>query len=101
MAQDRAEHLNPALMRFDNDLSDLRKTDKSNLAGKAYDNFGMDDDGEATSGGGNGQEDEVALSSYAATQPVRPGNSRREGAGGRAINDTAVKVRGATITRKD
>ena len=45
MAQDRAEHLNPALMRFDNDLSDLRKTDKSNLAGKAYDNFGMDDDG--------------------------------------------------------
>ena len=106
LAIDQAEHMNPAAMRFSNDLSDLRKTDKSgtqrNLLGKVYDDFGVDDEGDATSGRFNQkEEDEINISSPAATQPVRHGYTRRDGAGGRAINDTAIKVRGAANTRKD
>ena len=61
LAQDQAEHLNPTHMRFDNDLSNLRKADhrntQRNVLGKDYNDFGVDDEaeGEATSGSNHGR----------------------------------------------
>ena len=46
LAMDQAAMMNPVAMRFDNDLHDIPKNEKSNLLGKAYNDFGADDSSE-------------------------------------------------------